>query len=85
MYYTTGVYPSCFDPIVFNGKVPFNVFHQGFFRKRMATRLVLLQPSPDTVTSIMTSNAGPITESPLATATGDAMQMGSGPVGGIIG
>jgi len=33
----------------------------------------------------MTSNAGPITETPCASATGDAMQMGSGPMGGLIG
>jgi FtsP/CotA-like multicopper oxidase with cupredoxin domain len=82
MYYTTGVYPSCFDSIVFNGKgavqcLPPSVLQQANANSAGTAATV-------TVTSIMTSDAGPITESPLATATGDAMQMGSGPMGGII-
>jgi len=83
MYYSTGVYPSCFDSIVFNGKgavicLPQNVLQDANGESNSSAPIL-------TVTDIMTSHAGPITNVPLASATGDAMQIGSGPMGGVIG
>jgi len=79
----TGVYHSCFDSIVFNGKgavqclLASGVLEQGIGNSNATAATV-------TVTDIVTSSAGPITEVPFATATGDAMRRGSGPMGGII-
>jgi hypothetical protein len=86
MYYTTGVYPSCFDSIVINGR--------GAVECLLADTLVAATGGTPTdamatttveVTGIMTSAAGPATEPQMASATGEAMQMGSGPMGGIVG
>ena len=86
MYYTTGVYPSCFDSIIINGRgavecLPAATLASatgGAASDSMATTTVA-------VTDIMTLAAGPITDSAMASATAEAMGMGSGPMGAVIG
>ena len=85
MYYTTGVYPSCFDSIIINGRgavecLPAATLASatgGAASDSMATTTVA-------VTGIMTLAAGPITDSAIASATAEAMGMGSGPMGAVI-
>lgn len=86
MYYTTGVYPSCFDSIIINGRGAVECLAPDILAS--ATGGAATDAAATTtvaVTEIMTSAAGPITASAMASATGEAMQMGSAPMGGIIG
>lgn len=85
MYYTTGVYPSCFDSIVFNGKGAVQCLPMSVLEAANPPSPTMTETATVTLDTIMTSAAGPMTDMEIATATADAMQMGSGPMGGIIG